>query len=460
MKSIVNRAQGHDGFDEDRLALAGGQAAFGDVQGRPQPKVGIEEFVSLAQRFGFSQQAMDRIRAAVNDEKLGNGPHLGRYYGSAKPSMGDIFESKAASYFGVRHAYATCNGTCALAAGLKAVGVGPGDEVVVPATGFIATGLAAASLGAEVVFCDVDTSLQMDPDRLEAAITSKTRAVVPTHHWGYVADMAPIMEIAKRHGLAVVEDCAQSPGATYHGKAVGTIGDVGCFSISSDKLIGGGEGGLVVTDDDRLFDRVRQAAEAGGLWREKRFAPPRYDGELFPGGNFRMSELESAVNVVQIDKLPGVVERYRRVFAELSSRLSNYEQIVWQKSNDPAGDVPYLLRFFPESDELGKHLAEAMTAEGLPAKFKGGRDAAPDWHVCSYYFPLIQDDRLEQVAETCPVACDLYDRSIWIGIDQWWTDEDARRAGHAIEKVLSACCSKVNQASQPQRVAAGTKVNL
>ena len=425
---------------KESLALHGGRPAFGEAQGHVEPKVGVEEFLSLAERFGFSEAAMDRLRETISDADLTHprGPHLGRYYGSANPSMGDRFEALAREHFGVPHAYAVANGTCALTSALRAVGAGPDTEVIVPGTGFIATAMAASNLGATPVFCDVDQSLQIDPARIEPLITPRTRAVVPTHHWGFVADMDPILEVAARHDLGVVEDCAQSPGASYKGRPVGTLGDLGCFSISSYKLIGGGEGGMVITRDERLFDRVRQAAEAGGLWREKRFAPPRYEGELFAGGNFRLSELESAVNVVQMRKLPRLVERFRHNWQRIFYQIHPVPRVTWQTSNDPQGDVGYMLRCFPESDALAHQLVEALKAEGVRCNYRGGADAKPDWHVSRYYYPLFGDAKVHESALACPVAAGLYDRCLSSAVDQWWNDADCDAVADAYNKVFAA----------------------
>ncbi len=418
------------------LAIEGGPKAFPNMTGKNQPKVGVEEFLSIAERFGFSADAMKRLRAAVTDADLGTGPHLGRYYGSAKPSRGEQFEALACEKFGVKFAQAVSSGTGALHAAMIAVGAGPGKEVICPATGFIATSMAAALVGATPIFCDVDESLQLDPTKLEALITPRTVAVVPTHHWGVVCDLAPVIAIARKHKLKVIEDCAQAPGASYKGKPVGSHGDIGCYSISSYKIIGGGEGGMFVTNDERLFDAMRQAAEAGGLWRPNRFAPERYPGELFPGTNYRMSELESAINVIQMQKLEHVVSRHRTVFRQVKSQLQNFREIRWQKSNDPAGDIGYLLRYFPQNDELGKKIATALQAEGVGSYFRGAA-AGPDWHLNRDMYPLFRDN----APQNCPVAADLYNRSVGISLDQWYSPADCDAIAGAINKVHSAYCT-------------------
>ena len=265
----------------------------------------------------------------------------------------------------MKYALAVSSGTGALHAAFVAAGVGPGTEVIVPAIGFMATAASVLLAGGVPVFCDVDESLHMDPAKIEARITPRTVALAPTHHWGGVADMDPILKIARRHNLKVVEDCAQSPGAKYRGKYVGSIGDLGCFSISAYKIIGGGEGGLVTTNDERLYERACQLAECGGLWRKDRFAPPRYEGELFVGTNYRMSDLEAAVDVVQLGKLDDVVRRFHDVKTRIVRQLKPFRQIVPQKMNDADGQIGYLLRFFPQTTELGGKIVAALKAEGV-----------------------------------------------------------------------------------------------
>jgi dTDP-4-amino-4,6-dideoxygalactose transaminase len=240
---------------------------------------------------------------------------------------------------------------------------------------------------------------------------------------------------------------------------VGTWGDVGCFSISAYKIIGGGEGGLVLSDDERLWERAVQVAECGGLWRPDRFAPPRHEGELFSGTNYRLSELEAAVDVVQLEKMPDVVARYRAVKMRILKQLKTYSEVRPQKLNDPEGEIGYLLRFYPESVELGQQIVAALRAEGIHCGTRG-RDAPPDWHVYSGMFPIVlkqgatedgcpftcplyreRGGQVEYARGDCPVADDLFDRVISISLDPWSTDEDCRDIAHGINKVLSAYCT-------------------
>jgi len=458
------------------LAIDGGPKAFPNVQGKKRPKIGIEEFLSVAERFGFSAEAMARIRSAISEEDLGAGPTLSRFATAQPPATkGEAFEKLAREILAVKYAMGVSSGTGALHAAMVAGGVGPGTEVILPAIGFFATAAAVVMAKGVPVFCDVDDSLGMDPTKIEPRITPRTVAVVPTCVMGSVPDMDPILAVAREHGLRVIEDCAQSPGAKYKGRYVGTLGDLGCFSISAYKIVGGGEGGLLVTDDERLFERACQLAECGGLMRPDRFAPPRYEGELFCGTNYRLSELEAAVDVVQLAKMPELVRRYNAIKRSILRELKTCREIVPQKSNDPEGEAGYNIRFFPQSVELGRKIAAAMNAEGIgvghfiwPSECSiRGPDAPPDWHVyshmlpitmktdatqsgCSFSCPIYREKggRAEYRRGDCPVADDLFDRNIMIWLDPCYSEDDCRNIAAGINKVLSAYCTEDSTAAR------------
>jgi 8-amino-3,8-dideoxy-alpha-D-manno-octulosonate transaminase len=452
------------------LAIEGGPKAFAAMQGQRRPKIGAAEFLAIARRFGFSPDTLARLEAIVSDDELGRGPTLARYATAyPAPGAGEVFEQVARETFAVKYALGVSSGTAALHSALVAAGVGPGTEVILPAIGFFATAAAVVAARGVPVFCDVDESLHMDPAKIEARLTPRTVALVPTCVMGGVPALEPILDVARRHGLGVIEDCAQSPGAKYHGRHVGTWGDLGCFSISAYKIVGGGEGGLLLSNDQRLFERACQLAECGGLWRPDRFAPPRYSGELFCGTNYRLSELEAAVDVVQLRKMPELVERYNRNRRAILGQLKTCREIVPRRLNDPEGGVGYNIRFFPETVELGAKIAAALNAEGIgcgqflwPAQCGvRGKQAPPDWHVCRDMLPLIsQADSptsgcpfscptyLERGGAAryrtgdCPVAEDLFDRNIMIWLDPCYNEDDCRQIAEGINKVLSAYCTE------------------
>jgi len=341
-----------------------------------------------------------------------------------------------------------------------AVGVGPGTEVICPAIGFFATAAAVVMAGGVPVFCDVDQSLAMDPDKIESLITARTVALAPTHVMGSVCAMDRIMAVARRHQLKVVEDCAQSCGGKVKGQYVGTFGDVGCFSISAYKIVGGGEGGLILMKEQRLWDRAQCLAEGGGLWRPDRFAPPRYEGELFCGTNYRMSEMEAAVDVVQLRKMPATVERTRTVKQRLLSRLQRFQGITPQQLNDPDGEVGYALRFYPETIELGERIVADLRARGVGCGMRGTH-GSHDWHAYWMMYPLVlkgsatpggspwdhplyqeRGGKIEYQRGDCPVADDLFDRMISVSLNQWYSEDDCAELAGNLNAALSAHCKE------------------
>ncbi|MFC1674058.1 DegT/DnrJ/EryC1/StrS family aminotransferase [Pseudomonadota bacterium] len=216
-------------------------------------------------------------------------------------------EDAFAKRLGAQHAQAVSSGSAALKVGLDALGIKRGDEVITQAHTFVATVEAILMCGATPVIVDVDESLNMDPAALEAAITPNTKAIVPVHMMGVAADMDPIMAIAKKHGLKVMEDSAQGTGGTYKGKALGTIGDVGTFSLDAGKVIQCGEGGMVVTDDLATFELARGAHDHGHEYSTT--IGRGQEGAVCTGFNFRMSELQAAVGIAQMGKLDMILDR-------------------------------------------------------------------------------------------------------------------------------------------------------
>ena len=430
------------------------------IEGRGQPKIGEKEFLSVAERFGLSKSVLRKIKEALREEDWESGPFLANYYSDLKETKVQAFERKARDFFGTPFSLAVNSGTSALHAAFVAVGVGPGTEVILPAIGFFATAAAVVAAKGVPVFCDVNESLAMDPNKIERLITRRTVAVAPTCVMGSVPDMDPILNVARRHRIHVVEDCAQSCGGRYKGKLVGTLGDVGCFSISAYKIVGGGEGGLLLAKDKSLWERASQLVECGGLWRPDRFAPPRYDGELFCGNNYRMSELEAAVDVIQIDKIQSTVSRFQRVKHRILERLHSYREITPQLLNDPEGEVGYRICFFPETLDLGEKIVEALQAEGVPCGTRGNH-GAPDWHCYGFMYPILLQGTptpvncpfhcpiyLSKGGEAtyargdCPVADDLFDRVVAVHLNQWHTVKDCKNIAAGINKVLDAFCGR------------------
>ena len=269
------------------------------------------------------------------------------------------FESEAASYCGVQHAIGCASGSDALLLPLMAWGIGPGDEVVTSPYSFFATAGAIWRTGAKPVFVDIDpTTYNMDPAKIEAAITPRTKAIIPVHLYGQVADMSPILEIARRHGLKVLEDAAQSIGAEYEGRRTGPLGDAAAFSFYPSKNLGGfGDAGMVTTDDPGLAKAVARLRVHG--------MEPRYHHHEV-GFNSRLDALQAAILRVKLRHLTAwtearreVANRYRTLFAELG--LDEFVELPSQKSGNHHVYNQYVIRVPSRSrDALRTHLSSVQ----------------------------------------------------------------------------------------------------
>lgn len=227
------------------------------------------------------------------------------------------FERECAEYFGVAHAVALASGTDALALALRACGIGPGDEVITTPFSFIAPVEAIVAVGAVPVFADIDpASYTLDPARVESALTRKTRAILPVHLYGHPCALEPLMRLAARHGIPLIEDCAQAFGARYQGRAVGTFGAIGCFSFYPTKNLGGcGDGGMVITNHGRLAEHVRLLREHGSRQRYR---------HLVIGTNSRLDELQAAilrVKLRRVDRWNAARRRHARMYDARLRRL-------------------------------------------------------------------------------------------------------------------------------------------
>lgn len=226
------------------------------------------------------------------------------------------FEAAVASFLGVEHAVAVCNGTVALHLALAAMGIGPGDEVLVPTLTYIASANAVTYCGARPVFvdCEADT-FNLDPGAIEAKITSRTRAIMPVHLFGHPVDFDPIAEIARRRGLMVIEDAAEAIGARYKGRPVGTLGDIATLSFYGNKIITTGEGGMVLTGDAALAERLR-------LLRGQGMDPERRFWFEVIGYNYRMTNIAAAIGLAQMERAEAHLAARRRVAEGYRARLS------------------------------------------------------------------------------------------------------------------------------------------
>jgi perosamine synthetase len=266
------------------------------------------------------------------------------------------FQEKIAKLCKVKHAIGVCNGTQALYVGLKALGIGEGDEVIVPDFTFIASANAVVWTGAKPVFVDVDKkTFNIDPKKIKKAITKKTKAIMPVHIYGQSARMPEIMRIAKRHKLLVIEDAAQGIGVSYKGKPVGSFGDVGCLSFYADKIMTTGEGGMVLTNNDEI------AKQCVILLNQGRTGRGWYIHDYL-GYNFRMTDLQAGVGLGQLKKLPKIIKKRKKVEKLYRKYLANVPGVEFPYIDPNGFNVPFRITILVENPQS---LMEFLDKKGI-----------------------------------------------------------------------------------------------
>ena len=438
-------------MNEEKLAIEGGARAVCEL-GLFPTKIGADELLEILDMWEFRPENAAKIKQIIESESNLKGPHLFRYY-NPKPSKVAAAEKAMIDLVGTKYCLAVNSCTSALVAGYRALGIGAGDEVIVPGYTFFATSATVVSSNAIPVIVDVDETLCMNPEAIENAITNRTKAIVPVHMRGAPAQMDTIMDIAEKKGIPVIEDDAQAGGGSFGGRRLGSIGTIGCFSFDYYKVIVSGEGGFVTTDDEWLYTRAQSWHDCAACWRPDRYAREQKEGELFCGENYRMSELEGAVALAQIRKADRMITGYRRAKKQIKEAIEKFDGMSFRRLTDEAGDTGIcLVMFLPDADTTRRAL-EAMQAEGVPA---GGiyDSKVRDWHVYYYWEHILNKksvapDKLPWSAvpeselpkysqDMCPRALDLLSRAILVDIDYNYSDRDCAAIANGINKVLRA----------------------
>ncbi len=317
-----------------------------------------------------AQMYDDQERAAVNQAL--ESKSLFRWYGPGKPTKVTTFEQDLARYMGARYALAVTSGTAALHVALTALGAGPGDEVILPAWGWYSCYNAIVMTGALPVFAECDESLTIDPDDLEKKITPRTKAVMVLHLAGCPAEMDRIAAVARKHRIRVLEDAAQSVGASYKGKRVATIGDIGIFSFQISKTITAGEGGAVLTSDPLLFERATRFHDLGMLrpGHKGLLGEAAMDG--FLGVNYRMNEMTGGVMGAQLRKLDTILERFRRNARVVRDRIRDLKELRPRLIPDPEGEIGLSVHLLLPDKARRDQFVTAMRAHKAAAGPPGG----------------------------------------------------------------------------------------
>lgn len=362
--------------------------------------------------------------------------HSGKWWSVGGTKVKE-FEQAFARFQDAKHGICITNGTAAIEVCLRALGIGCGDEVIVPPYTFIATASAVLSVSATPVFVDIEPrTLNIDPTKIESAITPQTKAIIAVHIAGCPADMDGVMEVARKHNLYVIEDACQAHGAEWKGRKVGAIGHLGTFSFQASKNLNAGEGGIILTDDDELADRVWSVHNVGrtkdGGW---------YEHPVL-GGNFRMTEWQAAILLAQMERVPEQSRRRSENAAYLNSLLEPIPGITTLPLDSRVTRHAYHL-FIYRYDPSGfgsrprEEFLKAMNAEGIPC-----------W---AGYVPLYKEKvfQLERPCPTgrqidyskveCPVCEQVCQDAIWMPQYTLLADPaDMESVSHAVSKIQEA----------------------
>jgi perosamine synthetase len=304
------------------------------------------------------------------------------------------FESRVATYSGCTHGVATCNGTVALHLALSALGLKPGDEVIVPALTFVATANAVRYCGAHPVFADCDPATWcLSPQSVEKLIGPRTRGILPVHLYGCPCDMDALMALAQLHGLWVVEDCAEALGATWNGQPVGCFGDAAALSFFGNKLVTTGEGGMVVTGDRGLADRLR-------LLRGQGMDPEQRYWHVEIGFNYRMTNLAAAIGVAQMERLEELLAARHRLAEWYFHRLEAISALTLSPGMRVKGAVLWMCSVLLEDPGERDALRARLALHGIESR--------PLFYPI-HHFPMYRDCRTD---DDCPVATDVSYRGL------------------------------------------------
>ena len=332
------------------------------------------------------------------------------------------FEQALAKKFSSKHCQVVTSGTAAQFVTMRALGIGPGDEVITQAFTFIATVEAILECGATPVVVDVDETLNMCPTSLAAAITLKTKAIVPVHMLGNTAKMDEINTIAAQHDIPVLEDACEALGATYKGKPVGTLGRAGFFSLDFGKTITSGEGGFILTDDTNLFAKMAAYHDHGHMNAPN--VPRGQDPALCSGFNFRMSEMQAAVGIVQLAKLDLIVERNRAHKHILKDAVGTAggSLIKFRELTDPEGELADTLMFFTPDQETAQSLVAKLAERGIGTK---NVPDAMNWHFADRWAHIWKNSPLyrETYRTQWKSSASLLERCVSLPILVNWTPD-------------------------------------
>ena len=344
--------------------------------------------------------------------------------------------------FGSKYAQLTSSGTSALTTAMAALGIGAGDEIIMPSFTFVASFEAVLSVGAIPVLVDIDESLTLDPEAVRSAITHKTKCIMPVHMCGSMADLDALQTICTEHDLILLEDACQSIGASYKGKYVGTIGDAGTFSFDFVKTITCGEGGVVMTNSEDTYSKCDQFSDHG---HDHKGADRGADLHPWLGYNYRISELHAAVGLAQIRRVHEFLDIQKRNHEALKNILSQVPEITFRTIHDPAGDSCTFISWFLPTEEITRAVVAEMKSQNILAGNFYWYDN--NWHYIRKWDHLKQATSLNALAPELKQAVienvnkdftpsdAIMSRCVSTSISLLWTEEQIKEKG---QKIISA----------------------
>lgn len=319
----------------------------------------------------IGKEEADAVKRVIESKQLF------RYRGG-EGGESDTFEKEWSEKIGVKYAIAVTSGTAALILGLVGMGIGPGDEVIVPAYTYMATPLAALAVGAVPIIVEVDDSLTIDPRDVERKITPRTKVIIPVHMVGLPSNMDAIMDIASRHNLKVLEDSCQADGGAYGGKRLGSIGHAGAFSFNHFKIITCGEGGAMVTNDREIYERALIFHDGGASFRDH---ASQLTTPFFAGWNFRINEILSAILRVQLTRLDGMLDAMLTEKRVMIDVLSSVPNLTFNPIHDVEGDCGTTVALKFDSEPTMRRFISGCREAGVRADtpMDSGRHIYTNW---------------------------------------------------------------------------------
>lgn len=354
-------------------------------------------------------------------------------------------ETALAQRMQTQHVHLVSSGTAALTVALASAGIGAGDEVIMPTFTFVASFESILAIGAIPVLVDVDDTLTLNPSAVEKAITPKTKVIMPVHMCGSMADLDALQQICKRHNLLLLEDACQAIGGSYHGKPLGSIGDLGCFSFDYVKTITCGEGGAIITNNEAYYQNAHKYSDHG----HDHIGNDRgAEGHPFLGYNFRISELNAAVGLAQLARLDEFIALQKRNYNILREALSAIPEVTFRKVPEGGEENYSFLSFFLPSEELTQKVHQALGANGVDACFYWYNN---NWHYYRKWAHLTHLTSMgklpKDVIEGLPdyTKADFSASDVWVGrtisclIKLGWSEKEMEARSRIIKSTIFEC---------------------